>query len=209
MAALNQYFSADANALDFAGESEKARLFINKYVSDRTNHTIPELLAKGILEPLTRLVLISTVSFKGRWNTAFDQREKRDRHFYTDELSKQSTKMMHKTLRIPLHKNDEQRVSVASLKYNLTGPNDGEVMEMVIVLPYQKDGLSELEERIQETPALLWQLIELIDRANEVKVRVAVPRFKFAQTMDLVKQLQQLGIETLFSNNADLSGKLE
>lgn len=209
MAALNQYFSADANALDFAGESEKAHLFINKYVSDRTNHMIPELLAKGILEPLTRLVLISTVSFKGSWNTSFDQRETRDRHFYTDALRKQSTKMMHKTLRIPLHKNDEQRVSVASLKYNLMGPNDGEVMEMVIILPYQKDGLSELEARIQETPALLWQLIEPIDRANEVKTRVVLPRFKFEQTMDLVKQLQQLGIKTLFSNNADLSGKSE
>lgn len=68
MAALLQYFSADANALDFAGgadQLEAARTFINKYVSDHTNKMIPELLDKGVLDPLTRLVLINTVYFKG------------------------------------------------------------------------------------------------------------------------------------------------
>ena len=68
MAALRKYYSADANAVDYAGGAEKleaARAFINEYVSDHTNQMIPELLVQGILDPLTRLVLINTVYFKG------------------------------------------------------------------------------------------------------------------------------------------------
>ena len=54
--------------MDYAGGEEKleaARMFINKYVSDHTNQMIPELIAKDVLDPLTRLVLINTVYFKG------------------------------------------------------------------------------------------------------------------------------------------------
>ena len=68
MAALRKYYSADANAVDYAGGAEKleeARVFINKYVSDHTNQMIPELLAQDSLDKLTRLVLINTVYFKG------------------------------------------------------------------------------------------------------------------------------------------------
>ena len=68
MAALRKYYSADANAVDYAGGAEKleaARVFINKYVSDHTNKMIPELLAHGVLHAITRFVLINTVYFKG------------------------------------------------------------------------------------------------------------------------------------------------
>ena len=54
--------------------------------------------------------------------------------------------MMHKTFKIPFNHDEEHGVSVGSLKYNLTGQsNSGEVMEMVIVLPDEKDGLAKLE----------------------------------------------------------------
>ena len=53
--------------------------------------------------------------------------------------------MMHKTFKIPYHHDEQNKVRVGSLKYNLTGANNGEVMEMVIVLPDEKDGLGKLE----------------------------------------------------------------
>ena len=53
--------------------------------------------------------------------------------------------MMHKSFKILFNHDEEHQVSVGSLKYNLTGPNTGDVMEMVIVLPDEKDGLTKLE----------------------------------------------------------------
>jgi len=210
VAALLHYFNADANALEFDGGDDKleaARAFINQYVSDHTNHMIPYLLAPGALDSSTRLVLINTVYFKGKWSSPFVKTGTFDQDFYTTASAKKTTKMMHKTFKIPYHHDEELKVSVGSLKYNLTGANNGEVMEMVIVLPDEKDGLVKLEEEIQKEPILLWKLIEPMDRVPEVKAQVALPRFKFEQTMDLKVQLQQLGMKNLFSQaDADLSG---
>lgn len=65
-----------------------------------------------------------------------------------------------------------------------------------------------MKAEIQKEPILLWKLIEPMDRVSEVKTEVALPRFKFEQTMDLKTQLQELGIRNLFSQaDADLSGK--
>ena len=48
-----------------------------------------------------------------------------------------------------------------------------------------------------------------MDCMDETETKVALPRFKFEQTMDLKAQLRQLGIEKLFSKEeADLSGRI-
>ena len=47
-----------------------------------------------------------------------------------------------------------------------------------------------------------------MDLVNEVQTEIALPRFKFEQTMNLKSQLQQMGIKNLFSQaDADLSGR--
>lgn len=62
---LTKYFSADAEILDFAGQLEASRQYINQYVSNHTNQMIPELLTNGVLSSKTLLVLINAVYFKG------------------------------------------------------------------------------------------------------------------------------------------------
>jgi serine protease inhibitor len=86
--------------------------------------------------------------FKGNWSSPFEKTGTFDQDFYTTASAKKTTKMMHKTFKIPYHHDEELKVSVGSLKYNLTGANNGEVMEMVIVLPDEKDGLVKLEVRV-------------------------------------------------------------
>ena len=57
---------------------------------------------------------------------------------------KKTTKMMHKSFKIPFYHDNKQLVSVGALRYNLTGSNS-ELMEMVIFLPDLKDGLKSFE----------------------------------------------------------------
>lgn len=85
----------------------------------------------------------------GNWSSQFDKAATTDEDFYTSASTKKTTKMMHKKIKIPFNHDDEHKVTVGSLKYNLTGQNNGEVMEMVIILPDQKDGLAKLEVQIR------------------------------------------------------------
>src|SRR5450432_216629 len=64
-------YGAGVHVVDFAGATEPARLTINRWVSDQTQAKIPELLAPGVLDPLTVLVLTNAVYFHADWKTPF------------------------------------------------------------------------------------------------------------------------------------------
>lgn len=53
--------------------------------------------------------------------------------------------MMHRTFKIPYHHDKEYKVGIGSLDYYLNGKKNGEIMEMIILLPDEKDGLTRLE----------------------------------------------------------------
>lgn len=52
---------------------------------------------------------------------------------------------MHKTFWIPYHHDEDHKVGVGFFKYKLNGPENDDVMEMVIILPDEKHGLTLLE----------------------------------------------------------------
>lgn len=64
-AGTKKHYSAEAQSLDFAEGTESARQVINSWVEDQTNHKIQELLKPGILTPLTAMVLVNAIYFKG------------------------------------------------------------------------------------------------------------------------------------------------
>ena len=74
VSALKKHYNAAAENADFVTNAEGARKKINSWTSDKTNGIIKELLAKGSVDPLTRLVLVNAVYFKGTWQKAFDKK---------------------------------------------------------------------------------------------------------------------------------------
>jgi len=74
VSALKKHYNAAAENADFVIDAEGARKKINSWASDKTNGIIKELLAKGSVDPLTRLVLVNAVYFKGTWQKAFDKK---------------------------------------------------------------------------------------------------------------------------------------
>ena len=59
--ALAQRFGAGLRLVDYRSDPESARMQINQWVSDRTNGRIPELISQGMLDTLTRLVLVNAI----------------------------------------------------------------------------------------------------------------------------------------------------
>jgi serpin B len=60
------------HTVDFANDTNGARLTINQWVSDQTQAKIPNLLAPGVLDPQTVFVLTNAVYFKADWQAPFD-----------------------------------------------------------------------------------------------------------------------------------------
>ena len=72
LASTKENFLAEPVATDF-GNEEEARNSINKWVEAQTNSKIKELIARNVLTPLTKLVLVNAIHFKGDWETKFDK----------------------------------------------------------------------------------------------------------------------------------------
>ena len=70
--ALAERFGAGIRLVDYRTNTEGARLQINDWVSEQTAARIPELLASGTLDELTRLVLVNAIYVNAPWEREFD-----------------------------------------------------------------------------------------------------------------------------------------
>lgn len=50
---------------------------------------IKDLLAQGVLDPMTRLVLVNAIYFKGLWNKQFKQDQTQDAQFRVNKVIQQ------------------------------------------------------------------------------------------------------------------------
>ena len=64
---VEKYYGGKASNLDFVKEAEKSRQTINSFIEEQTNGKIKDLIPKGVLDSLTRLVLTNAIYFKGTW----------------------------------------------------------------------------------------------------------------------------------------------
>ncbi|KAL3865726.1 hypothetical protein ACJMK2_043086 [Sinanodonta woodiana] len=196
------YHGSEMECLDFAGESEKSRLRINSWVEEQTREKIKDLLPAGSINALTLVVLVNAVYFKGDWDTKFDteRTEKNDFFISTDETVK--VDMMQDTRKCNFLKNDELKYSALMLPYK-----DGN-LSMVILLPYEQNGLKDVEKAL--TAHALSSFCEDLAYSDRPEVVIALPKFKMEITYELTKTLSKLGIsDILQSTKADFGAMLD
>lgn len=186
-------YGAGLQEVDFAGDTEAARKTINDWVEKQTQEKIKDLLAPGILTPLTRLVLTNAIYFKGNWAEQFDKKLTRDAPFHV---------AADKTVQAPLMCRQghfgyagDPAVQVLSMPYK------GNELSMVVLLPKAVDGLGALEKSLTAE-----KLAGYLAAARKQQVRVFLPRFKVSCQFGLGKTLAAMGMSDAFSRAADFSG---
>jgi len=185
--------------VDFQDE-EKARQTINKWVSEETNEKIKDLIGPNMIKPLTKLVLVNALYFKGAWLDPFSKTFTRKEEFYTDNGQVVNVDMMHK----------QGKYNYAELKKldakRLVMPYAGKRLSMVLILPNEKDGLMKLEEKLRSVD--LFELVNPSPRTEYSKnVSLSLPKFKIESTHDLKDPLKRIGVQHMFDRNrADFSG---
>lgn len=180
VSALKKHYNAAAENADFVMDAEGARKKINSWASDKTNGIIKELLAKGSVDPLTRLVLVNAVCFKGTWQKAFDKKNTSKENFTLNSGKKVKTMFMQ-------HRKGEDL--------------SGGWLEMMIILPKDKEFFADIENNISSE-----YINEMRRKMTRTEVELYLPRFKFAVSHELDSSLKSMGMPLAFSDNADFSG---
>uniref|UniRef100_A0A3Q0RN63 Serpin B6 n=1 Tax=Amphilophus citrinellus TaxID=61819 RepID=A0A3Q0RN63_AMPCI len=97
-----KHYNAELEAVNFIESYDAARLNINSWVEKQTQGKIKDLLAEGVLNSLTRLVLVNAIYFKGLWNKQFKEDQTRDAQFRLNKNDTKPVKMMQQKSKFPL-----------------------------------------------------------------------------------------------------------
>ncbi|CAB1422555.1 unnamed protein product, partial [Pleuronectes platessa] len=97
-----KYYNAELESVDFKTGSEAARLKINGWVEEQTQDKIKDLLLKGTVHDMTRMVLVNAIYFKGDWNKQFEESATRDAQFRLNKNESKQVKMMYQNTTLPL-----------------------------------------------------------------------------------------------------------
>jgi len=172
---------------------EKARKTINTWVEGQTKNKIKELIKKGLIDKLTRLVLTNAIYFKGTWASRFDTASTHDSPFYIATEDTVLVPMMYQKRKF--------RYTSDSLCQILEMPYKDDAVSMLFVLPRERDGLAEIEDRLHVDSIKGWTT-----GLREQKVNVYIPRITMTSDFLLSKTLSSMGMPEAFSKKADFSG---
>ncbi|XP_074057425.1 plasminogen activator inhibitor 2 isoform X2 [Macrotis lagotis] len=199
-----EYFSAEPQPINFREDAIGARKEINSWVETQTKGKIPDLLPEGSLNNDTRLVLVNTVYFKGKWKTPFQNKAKRPQPFKVTLTERKPVEMMYLQAKLNLGYIKEMKAQILELPYS------GDV-SMFILLPDEiadsSTGLELLEREITYR-----KLNEWINKATmeSSDIHVFLPKFKLEKNYELKSILQGMGMKDAFSvNQANFSGMTE
>ncbi len=187
-------YGAGFHQVNFETSPEVARTAINKWIEQKTNEKIQNMLAPGTVTQETRLILTNAVYFKGDWLDAFDKSATSDAAFHLSSTETVKAPLMHITSNFNYF--DGGTFQALELPYK------GNALTMVILLPKDIDGLSALEQSLNPRALTDW-----IGRfGSESKELVTLPRFTMTKEFELSDTLSGMGMAEAFSGAADFSG---
>uniref|UniRef100_A0A8C6H4Z9 Serine (or cysteine) peptidase inhibitor, clade B, member 1b n=1 Tax=Mus spicilegus TaxID=10103 RepID=A0A8C6H4Z9_MUSSI len=185
---------------EFLASTQK--MYGAQWVKGQTEGKIPELLAKGVVDSMTKLVLVNAIYFKGIWEEQFMTRETIKAPFRLNKKDTKTVKMMYQKKKFPFGYISDLKCKVLEMPYQ------GGELSMVILLPEdiedESTGLKKIEEQLTLGKFHEWTKHENL---RNIDVHVKLPRFKMEESYILNSNLRCLGVQDLFrSNKADLSG---
>lgn len=183
-------FNARIDAVSFA--DPKTLDIINGWVGERTQGKIPKLFEK--LQDDTVTVLVNAVYFKGDWTDPFDPKRNEEADFTLADGSTSKVTMMNRRGSYRYAENDD--VQIIALPYG-----EDKKINMWVVLPKPGKSLGAVANGVTAEKLSEWQAA-----ATSQTVLFGLPRFKMKFRKELKDDLAAMGMPTLFTSRADLSG---
>jgi serpin B len=181
-------FDTGVHTVDFAKNPGGAIAAINAQVSRETRGMIPNLFEPGSLDGSTRLALTDALYLHADWARSFDPQ---------------------KTAPAPFHLADGRAVQVPMMTGTSAVRTGATADWQTAELPYRGGHLA-MDLLLPTNPALQLpttaQLTAALASVDDTPAVVHLPRFHFSSGRELSATLQALGVRTMFSPAADLSG---
>jgi len=191
---MKTMYGVEITALDYAGKPETSRKRINTWVETETREKIKDLITPGALNPMTVLVLVNAIYFKGDWMAQFDPERTTEADFTCADDTTRTVSMMRQ-------KKEFRYTEIEDLKI-LEMPYAGDRLAMTLILPQDMNSFKAVETAITPEKLNRW-----FQQMRTVEVDVSLPKFKMIWgAEDITSALKAMGMTRAFSGEADFSG---
>ena len=199
IADVSSLYLAEAEEVDFK-EGDKVKELVNAKINNYTNGAIPTLLDNAP-DPDTVFILLNAIYFRQQWLIPFDPVSTIKKAFYNNGVNAVETDFMKRNSGFFGGADvviGGEAVQALELKYK------DKKTAMVILLPDKRDGL----KGILSSPSLEQDLRTVVSSTTfrNGRTNVLLPKFKFNSEHDLKPILIELGLGSLFTMGADLTG---
>ncbi|MDR2117485.1 MAG: serpin family protein [Planctomycetaceae bacterium] len=189
---LQSLFNLQVTEADFANHASEECANINAWIAGATKNKITKLFES--LDVQSRIVLVNTLNFQGKWAIPFNKSATKSGTFYCTKNKTAEVPLMQNTLRLNYTKNDlYQAVAI---------PYEKNRCSMIIVLPNETSTLDQVEKTLNED-----SVSTMIDGMVLEQVALTLPVFEIESEIDLKSILGKTGAGIVFdSQKADFSG---
>lgn len=197
---LKTDYLAHCMPLDFSNPDRNPKDDINKWVEDKTNQKIKNLLSDNLEKNKTEAVLVNTLYFNGCWENTFEEYRTNEKDFY----GKNKTTKVDMMQQTEEHYSYYEQDSIMGLELPFYGNSDL-VMDVITAKEQNKDGIS-LYEQMSNTEKN--KFFQSLGDAKEQLVNLKLPKFKLEYgTVNITNQLKDLGMNRAFDEKcADFPG---
>ncbi len=192
--ALATNYGAGLHLVDYKTDAEAARGLVNDWTAKQTHDRIEEILPDGVIDSLTRLVLVNAIYLKAPWEQPFQASMTEPRPFTRQDGSRVDAETMSGMLNgAGFARGDGWQA--ARLLYA------GGELAMTVVLPDDAD-LNAFEQSVDGP-----RLTDILKSPAPVPaLQLQLPRWTFRMQAALNGPLAELGMPTAFDERADFSG---
>lgn len=191
-------YGSEVENLDFIHAPDASRLTINRWVEERTEDLIKNLIPAGAITSLTRLVITNAVYFKGTWALQFDESLTAEADFTTLQGETVTIEMMQRTGEDARYTYTEtETLQILKMPYEHEGTGS---LSMLVLLPNEND-ITAAEEALGTQ-----ELADAIAEMEATRVDVYFPKFSLECDYMLTDTLPAMGMPTAFGPGADFSG---
>lgn len=181
------FYNAQLTALDFG--TPAAVSTINKWASDNTRGKIPQVVDQ--IDPLTIMILMNAIYFKGDWSDPFKEADTKPMTFHKADGTSKEHPMMARGDKFRYVHSTDGKFQAMALPYG-----KDEQSEMLLFLPDAGQSLENLVSQLSESNWKTW-----MGQLRSREGRVVMPRFKLKTEMPLNDTLRRLGMVKAFSES--------
>lgn len=187
----SKYFS-DFMQTEFAN-IESAVSDINRWVSEKTNRRINEIVSAANINSNTKLLISNAVYFKGEWLNKFEKQKTISAPFFTNVENQYKVDFMNMTESLQYYENDDYQF--------ISKPYRDSHLSFYIILPKKLFGIEEIEKKMNND-----FFKEILDSTYSTETFLSIPKLKLESSYMLSDALINIGLKSAFTNEADFTG---